>query len=772
MSKENEEYKGKSRRAPRIGLQELLSYFTARWYWLALSAVLFTVLGFLYARIKAPIYQVDANIRISQDEAGGLLSIAGFSDLFGGGNSVEDEVFVVQSHSVLRDVVEDNRFYIDHYVREGFMQTYFNFNSYPVEVIPPVGIQDTLRKTLGFKIKVNKAGKADITMKAGKDKCAKLEDATFPINFETPYGLFVFVKTDNYPVDESVTTSIVVSSLDAKAEALSSQLDISVANRQSNVISLSYKSPSVAYAKLLINSIIEQYNKRGIEDKNTQASLTLNFIDNRLDLITEALATSEDEVAQYKRDNKITDLQADATYDFNQKGQLETQLISTGNRLEILGMTRDFLRKPENAFSLLPVAGEVSGLNDALTKYNELVLNYMTLSSTAKGNNATLKTLEEQITAMRLNILKSVERSYSQQQAVYTRLEQEINNTDSKLNSLPAKERKYIDIMRQREIKEQLYVFLLQRREETAMMMANALPKGIIIDEAYALNEPVGMSPKILMAATFMFGLLFPAFFFYVRLLMRNKFVNRAELEKETDIAILGEVCTAKSGNPIVVRPGRTSSISELFRLIRTNLSFVVQAGRSNTILVTSTRSGEGKSFIAINIGASISLADKKVLLIGMDIRKPMLEEYLGLDHRPGLTQYLSSNEVKVDDIIRRKPIADLNLDIITAGPIPPNPGELLLSKHLDDLFEELHKRYDYIIIDSAPVGMVSDTFTLARLTDATVYVCRANYTTLDDIEFTNRLKESGRLPNMSLVINGTKKQKGYGYGYGNVDEE
>lgn len=772
MSKKNEEYKDKNGRTPKIGLQEILTYFKVRWYWLAISAILFTVLGFLYSRTKAPVYEVDANIRISQDEAGGLLSIAGFTDLFGGGNSVEDEVFVVQSHSVLRDVVENNRFYIDHYVREGFLQTYFNFNSYPVEVIPPAGIQDTLRKALSFKIKINEAGKAKIKMKAGKDDCATLEDATFPINFETPYGLFVFVKTDNYPADEKVTTSIVINSLDAKAEALAKQLDISVANRQSNVISLSYKSTSIAYAKLLINSIIAQYNERGIKDKNSQATLTLNFIDNRLDIITEALATSEDEVAQYKKDNRITDLQADATYDFTQKGQLQTQLVNTGTRLELLGMTRDFLRKPENAFSLLPVSGDVPGLNDALAKYNELVLNYMTLSSAAKGNNATLKTAEEQISAMRTNILKSVERSYSQQQAVYQRLEQELNNTDSKLNSLPAKERKYIDIMRQREIKEQLYVFLLQRREETAMMMANALPKGIIIDEAYALNEPVGMSSKILVLAAFMFGLLVPVVFFYLQLLMRNKFTNRAELEKSTDISILGEICMVKSGNPVVVHPGRSSSISELFRLIRTNLSFMIGVGKCNTILITSTRSGEGKSFVAINIGASISLTNKKVLLIGMDIRKPMLEEYLGLDNKPGLTQYLSSDQVKIDDIIRHKPIANLDLDIITAGPIPPNPGELLLSQHLDDLFAELRTRYDIIIIDSAPVGMVSDTFTLTRLADATIYVCRANYTTLDDIEFTNRLKESNRLPNMSLIINGTKKQKGYGYGYGDMADE
>ncbi|MDE7145342.1 MAG: polysaccharide biosynthesis tyrosine autokinase, partial [Duncaniella sp.] len=332
---------------------------------------------------------------------------------------------------------------------------------------------------------------------------------------------------------------------------------------------------------------------------------------------------------------------------------------------------------------------------------------------------------------------------------------------------IPTQERKYVDKKRQQEVKQQLYLFLLQKQEETAMLLANSSPKGMVIDKAYTLSEPLGVSEKLVMALFLLIGLIIPPIGIYIYGLLRNKFDTREEVEKYISAPILGEMCLDKSGNSLVVADKDTSSSSELFRLLRSNLLFVLNNKEDKVVLLTSTQSGEGKTFIAINLAASLGLLQgKKVLIIGMDIRNPQVGNYLGISSNVGLTNYLSSSDMTIDSIIIDVPSFE-NLDLIVAGPIPPNPAELLASPKLDVMFEELRGRYDYIIVDTAPVGMVSDTFTLNRIADATIYVTRVNYSTVSDLKFIESVYEEHRLKKLSVVINGTKSKKGYGYGYG-----
>lgn len=320
---------------------------------------------------------------------------------------------------------------------------------------------------------------------------------------------------------------------------------------------------------------------------------------------------------------------------------------------------------------------------------------------------------------------------------------------------------------RQQTVKEQLFLYLLQQREQTAISIANSMPRGTIIDDAYSLLKPVSMSrPKMLIFA-FVLGLLLPIGFITLKNKLRNKFATKSEVEAMTDVPVLGEVCLSHRKESVVVRD--SSSIAELFRLIRTNLGFVM-GDANKVVLVTSTKSGEGKSFVSVNLAASFALLGKKVLLVGMDIRKPQLANYLGISHQPGLTQYLSSDQYKISDIIQKSVDVE-TLDVVVAGPVPPNPAELLAEKKVDAFFASMREIYDYIIIDSAPVGMVSDTFVLDRVADATVYVCRADYTTLQDIDFVSNLYEEKRLKKLSLIVNGTSAKKGYGYGYGKANE-
>lgn len=375
-----------------------------------------------------------------------------------------------------------------------------------------------------------------------------------------------------------------------------------------------------------------------------------------------------------------------------------------------------------------------------------------------------LRTLEQRIDLQRANIAGAVTNALRQQDATIADLRREINIIDNSMEQLPNTEREFLNLRRQQQVKAQLYMFLLQRREENSMLMANAVPKGQIIDQAYTIGRPLGMGTKAILLIAFFLGLCIPPCLLYLRRLTHNRFETRQEVERITDVPIIGEMCTDRSGRSMVVSSDDTSATAELFRLMRSNMLFILNDPKDKVVLLTSSTSGEGKSFISINLAASLALLNKRVLLVGLDIRKPRLAEYLGIAPQFGVTQYLSSSAISLEQIISPVPGVQ-GLDAICAGPIPPNPAELLLSDKVDAMFAELRSRYDYIIVDTAPIGLVSDTFTLDRIADAAIYVCRANYTSVNDLMAVNDIFEQHRLKKLSLVINGSAANKTYGYG-------
>lgn len=748
-----------------IDIRGLLTTYLKKWYWFALSVVVCCGLAFVYTKISKPKYQVVANVLISQEDGGGMGSFGGLGDLFGSNGYVEDEIFVVTSHSVLRDVVKELGLFRTHIVKDGLLSKTFKYDDSPIEVYPAPGIVDTLRTTLTFVTKVN-GGKADITVsESGKD-IVELEDQTLPATVESPYGKYVVDRTKYYPKAKDIHSIIAVSGYDVAAENLAEEVSSSIASKKSNVINLSMITTNPRYGSDVINAIIEKYNQRGINQKNLQSTKTAQFIDDRLALISGDLAGAESEIQNYKENQGIVDVQTEASYNVALKGEAERRLVTAQTENEIIKMTRDFLNDPAKAYELIPTSNEIAGVGSSIGTYNALILKRLELMNNAKGNNAALRSLNDQIDAMRASINTSLERALINSNVEVREASAQVAKAQGKLGNIPNQERAFINLKRQQEVKQQLYLFLLQRREETAMLLANAVPKGEIIDEAYTLSEPVGMSKKIILLIAFMLGLCIPPVIIYIRHLLRSKFDTRQEVEDKVTMPILGEMCIDRSGSVLAVTATNTSSTSELFRLLRTNLQFILNGKEDKVVLMTSTSSGEGKSFISINLAASLALLHKRVVLVGMDIRNPQLAKYLDLKPHTGLTQYLAEPSIGIDSMIMHEPLMP-DLDIIQAGPIPPNPGELLASQAVDDLFEQLRKIYDYIIIDSAPVGMVSDTFHLVRVSDATVYVCRANYTTMRDLQYVESLYEDDRLRKMALVINGTAARKGYGYGYG-----
>ena len=749
-----------------IDFGAVLRDYLKHWYWFVISVALCGLVAVVYIKTHPTKYSVEANVLISTDETGGLPSFSGLSDLFGGDASVDDEIFLIESHSVFKEVARDMGLERYHRVKDGMLASHVEYFKYPVEVIAPAGLADPLSTSIVFRVNVDKDGHVAVEAKAKRKTLAEIEGASFPVTVKTVYGTFVVDTTQYFVPGKKLRTDITYSSYDGAAEDMAEEVSASIASRKSNVIALGINTPIPDYGKALLNNIIAKYNERGVADKNIQGEQTLRFLDSRIGLLALDLDTAETVVQDYKEAKGILDVSTEAAYNMGVKSTTARELVGAQMQLEILGLAKSFLSSPGNEYSMIPYISNMEGVEDAITAYNETVLKLMQLQANAKGENAMLRQLRQQIDAMRNNIITTLSKAYDNQNVIVGELQAQLDKAEAKLSGIPAQERQYVALKRQQIMKQQLYIYLLEKREETAIMIANSVAKGIIIDEAFTRQKPVSMSKSMILLVAVFMGMMIPPCLLYARRLFRTKFSSREEFEPLTDLPVIGEVCTDKSGETLVVTPSSTTSTAELFRLIRANLQFVLNGKDDKVVLMTSTSSGEGKSFISINLAASLALLGKRVLLVGMDIRNPRLAEYLGLPPSTGLTQYLANGSLSLDEIILKDPLK-AKLDIIVAGPVPPNPSELLQIQRLDDMFVQLRGMYDYIIIDSAPVGMVSDTFSLARLADVTVYVVRADYTRVSDVRFVNDMSKNNRLPRISLVVNGTRTKKGYGYGYG-----
>lgn len=755
------------RKSDFIDIRALLEDYRAHWYWFLISLVVCCGIGVVYIKVRNVKYAVRANVLISsEDKSSALLDI---SNILGGSDgSVDNEVFVMSAHSLYKDVARDLGLDKIHTVYPSFLSKRIEYEKFPVEVITPEQFADTASVTLSFKVKVSEKGDVDAVVKylEEKETLADIEDGRFPVKITTRFGDFTIDSTRYFIPGESLKTLITLRSYDSAAEAMDEDIYVGVADKNSDVLSLSLDIDNPAFGKKILNDIVARYNLRCVVEKRQEGVKTIDFLDNRIALLANTLDSTETDIQSYKENIGVIDVASEASYNFQLKNTLHNQAFRDATSLEILKLTREFLNDGANQYTLIPYNSDYEQVTSSINAYNALILERMSLSTAAKPGNVALNQLDDRIGAMKKNILSTLDKAIQNAEIALSGVRGEMGRAQSKLSDVPNQERSFRGKSRQQQLTQQLYLYLLQRREETAIMIANALPKGVIVDEAYTLEKPVSASKMLILGFSFIMGLLLPPVLLYTRKLFRSKFATTEELSELTDIPVLGEVCTDKSGRRLVVSASDTSSTAELFRLIRSNLQFVMSGPADKVVLITSTSSGEGKSFISINLAASLALLGKKVVLVGMDVRNPRLGEYLGVTAHSGLTQYLSDFNLKPEDVIVAADKVK-GMDLILSGPIPPNPSELLQSQRMEDIITYLRANYDYILLDSAPVGMVSDTFALVRLSDATIYVTRANHTSISDIRFVNDINKNDRLKRMSLVLNGTATRKGYGYGYG-----
>ncbi len=749
-----------------IDVKGLLTGYAKRWYWFLISVIICGACAYVYVKKHPRESMIRSSILVVQDE-GTANILDGLGGLFGADPYVQDEIFVITSHSVLKTVAQMTGANKTHYVKTGFLSRNFEYPDFPVDVYADPQVIDTLQATLDFKVVVDKAGnKADVVVKAKGKKLGDLENLTLPATINTIYGKFVVAKTEHYKPGKELTTWVSITGYDSAGEDLTEDLMTEIASKKSNVIELAIKTTNPEYGCAILNTTMQVYNNRGIEEKNQRAEKTAAFIAERLALVANELNSAEDRVEKYKEGNRIVDVGTEAVLNTQLKTEAEARLLELRTRQEILNMTLQFLSQDANKYELMPVQGlDLGSTGSSVTAYNQLIIRRMNLLNGAKPGNIAVKELDQQIDVMRVNILEAIRQTMASNNVAIKDVQAKANTAISKLGNVPTQEREFINLKRQQELKQTLYMFLLQRSEETAMLIANAIPKGQVIDQAYELRDPVGMGKFSILAIAILIGLLIPIVILYIYGLLRSRMDGRADIEKITSLPIIGEMCTDKSGHALIVSRESTSSAAELFRMIRTNLQFVMGNPDDKVVMVTSSMSGEGKSFISINLAASLALSGNSVVLVGLDIRKPQLANYLGIPSAPGVSQFLANSQMSVADIVKTVPDAE-NLSVIVAGPIPPNPGELMTSPRVGELINELRNRYDYVVLDTAPIGMVSDSFNLSQYIDATIFVVRDKVTRLQDVRFLNQVSKDGRLKRTNILINGTSARKGYGYGY------
>lgn len=514
------------------------------------------------------------------------------------------------------------------------------------------------------------------------------------------------------------------------------------------------------------------YNRDANDDKNEVASRTAEFIDTRIQIINQELGTTESQLASYKQKAGLTDLSSDAQLALQGNAEYAQKQAENATQLRLVQFLKEYIDNPANQMEVIPanIGLTDNALATVIGQYNEMLTERKRLLRTSSESNPAVVNLDASIQATRKNVQTSVSSVLKGLEITRHDLESQTRKFEGKISNAPTQEKELLSITRQQEIKASLYLMLLQKREENAITLAATANNGRMIEEPLP-GGPVAPNGKMFYIIALFLGLGLPITTIYLRNLLRFKIESRVDVEKITDIPVVGDIpLTNTEGHPIVIQENRNGLMDEVFRSVRTNIQYMLEEGQK-VILFTSTTSGEGKSFNAGNLACSFAFMGKKVVIVGLDIRKPGLNKVFHLSHKEaGISQYLANSEhTNLLDLCQKSNISE-NLYILPGGTIPPNPTELVARKTLDVAINTLKQNFDYVILDTAPIGMVTDTQLISRVADLSVYVCRANYTHKSDYALINDLKRENKLPNLCTLINGidmNQRKNGYYYGYG-----
>lgn len=761
-----------------VNIQELLFRYLIHWPWFVASVLFCVVCAFAYLKVATPIYNVSATVLIKDENKGGGATMASELEKMGLGgmmntkSNVDNEVEVLKSKSLALEVVEQLNLYVSYRNEDGWLSKEM-YRSSPVLVSLTPQEADQLEKPMKVKMNLHAPGKMDVEIEVGEKKYQKHLDK-LPAVFPTDEGTVAFLANSDTLVGKWGEVQHIMATIGkpmAVAKGYSKALSIAPTSKTTSVVTISLKNSRTQRGKDFINKLIEVYNINTNNDKNEVAQKTAEFIDERILIISKELGSTEQDLENFKRSAGITDLKSEAEIALSGNAEYEKRRVENQTQISLVKDLQSYLQG--NEYEVLPsnVGLQDAALAAAIAKYNEMLMERNRLLRTSTENNPTIINLTSSIHAMRANVVASMDATLKGLQITKADLQREAKRFSQRISDAPTQERQFVSIARQQEIKAGLYLMLLQKREENAITLAATANNAKIIDAAIPDEAPVAPKKMMILLAALVLGVGIPVGIIYLISLTQVTIEGRADVEKLTTLPVIGDIPVADGlkGASVAVFENQNNLMSETFRGIRTNLQFLLEEGQK-VIMVTSTVSGEGKSFVSANTAISLSLLGKKVVIVGLDIRKPGLNKVFNLSTKEqGITQFLTDPKRNIMDLVQQSDI-NTNLFILPGGAVPPNPTELLARKGLEEAIEQLKKHFDYIVLDTAPVGMVTDTQLISRIADLTVYVCRADYTRKSEFTLVNELAATGKLPRISIAINGLdlkKKKYGYYYGYG-----
>lgn len=774
-----------------LNFQTILAALVLNWQWFLLSLIIFVSGALIYLRYAEPVYSISARMLIKDDNskknnASQILSNMEDFGFLTNSTGIDNEIEIIQSRILLRDAVKDLKLYTE-YRQVGRVKDAILYGIQPLNVdLDPVHLDsldiNLLTGVRSIKMILSREGeyyvaKGDLWY--GKQQVSSFERRfkSVPATFTTEYGTLTFTKNIGYDLESGEKCIVTILPPMQVATNYLDVLTVKPTSKQTSIALLTMKDRDIRRGMDFLRQLAICYNRQANADKNEIALKTEEFINDRISKITSELGSTEGAIEEFKKRNAVTDVGIDATSSVQMSAQYSAQLSEANAQIQILDNLREYVNNPKNKYQVIPSnVGMTDAASSALiSSYNQTVQDRNRLLKAASEEAPQVRTLTATIEELQNSIQSALMQARRAADINRQGILSQYGKFQGKVSANPIAERVLTQIGRQQDVKSGLYLMLLQKREENTISIAATVDKGKLIDEPMYEGK---VSPKgmivLLVAVVLGFGA--PALILWLLSFFRYKVEGHEDVAQLTELPIIADVAVAsenvKQKAGIVVQANKNNQIDEIFRSMRTNIQFMLQ-GDQKVILFTSSTSGEGKTFNAANLAVSFALLGKKVILCGLDIRKPALGRLFGVSDRfDGITSLLTLDKVTKDALaaqIQKSGVND-NLDLLLAGPTPPNPTELLARENFADVANMLRQQYDYVIFDTAPVGLVTDTLQIGQQADITVFVCRADYTPKSSFGMLNTLAKEKKLPNPCIVINGidmSRRKYGYYYGYG-----
>ena len=745
-----------------IDIKGMLMKYLRYWYFFAIGVFFCLGIAFIYLRYSTPQYSISSTLLIKDDKKGPDLSgntVFSDLDLFQSSKNINNEIQVLKSKSLMLRVLKELDLYTSFYV-EGDVKTSEIYGRFvPVKVIVHEIDSAAFNKIVTLQFKDNN----HYELQEGNGSEATAHQ--FGEEIKVPFGRFTIVATT---AGSTESIKIKIHDIRKLANLYNSQLNVVPVNKDASVLNINLTDPVPEKGKDIIDKLVEVYNKEAVEDKNQIAANTIEFIDERLKFLTAELTGVEKDVEQYKKRNELTDVSSEAHLYLQRASEYNKQLAEFEIQLDVLNSIESYLKSQDIQFGLVPSTLSIQDptLLGLIGRFNELQLDRERMLRTTQPNNPLVQNMSEQLGNLRLNILENLQNIQKGLEITRKNLQASSAQFETRIQQVPSIERELLEINRQQGIKEGLYLYLLQKREEAALSLAATVSNSRIIDSAMAGDFPVKPKRQLIYILAILVGLSIPFAGLYLQDMLNDKVQEAKDVGKGTATPILGEIAHKRTDDILVVTLESKSPVAELFRLIRANLQFATAGKENKVILVTSSMSGEGKTFFSLNLAASLVLSGKKAIVMDFDFRKPGLTKSLGLQSDLGITNYLISDGLKIDDLIKPSPVLP-NLFIVGSGPVPPNPAELMLLPKIKELINGLKEKFDFILIDTSPVGQVADALSLAPYINSSLFLVRYNYTHKEQLKIVDDIYKNQKLKHTMIVLNDARKGNTYGYGYG-----